>query len=325
MELGEFDLIETYFAPLASGVTGAFNLKDDAAVIEPPAGKSVVITNDTIVEGIHFFSEDSAEQIASKLLRVNLSDLAAMGSVPAFYNLSIALNSSISAHWVKKFARGLQRDQSEFGVSLLGGDTVSTSGPLTFSLTAIGYIESGKFLRRSGAVIDDDIWVSGTIGDAALGLLGVQGKLDNFSPNNLEYLISRYKKPNPRVQLAPALIDSANAVIDVSDGLLSDLNHICSESRVGADIFVSQIPVSDPVNIAINQDPNLVDLILSGGDDFELLFTAKISKRALFESTTKALKIPLTRIGSIVKNRSISVYDENGTIIPKKKLGYTHF
>jgi len=323
--LGEFELIETYFAPLTRGVEGAFNLKDDAAVIVPPAGKSMVITTDTIVEGVHFFSDDLPEDIAAKMLRVSLSDLAAMGSIPAYYNLSIAITTSISGQWFDKFTKSLKADQDKYGIFLIGGDTVLTPGPLTFTITAIGFIAVGKILRRNGAKIDDDIWVSGSIGDAALGLMVAKGKLNHVSDTQKKYLITRYRRPDPRTELAPNLLDDVNAAIDISDGLIADLGHMCSESKVGADILMANIPLSRAGRSVINHEPSYLELVLGGGDDFELLFTADRSIRDTFKSISKNLEISLTRIGSIVNTRSGRIFDQSGAQYSPKGIGYTHF
>jgi len=324
-KLGEFGLIETYFAPLTKSVEGAFNLGDDAAVVVPPAGKSMVITTDTIVEGVHFFSDDSPGDVAAKLLRVSLSDLAAMGSVPAYYNLSIAMTKLISDQWLEKFTNGLKADQDKYGIFLIGGDTVSTLGPLTLTVTAIGFNEVGKTLRRNGAKIDDDIWVSGSIGDAALGLKVAQGKLNHISEAQKKYLVNRYKRPDPRIELVPNLVSGVNAAIDVSDGLIADLSHICSESKVGADIHISSIPLSRAVRSVIKHEPSYLELVLRGGDDFELLFTADRSIRDSFQPISKNLDINLTRIGSIVDTRSVRIFDHSGVEFLQKINGYTHF
>ena len=324
-KLGEFEIIKTYFSPLSRSEKGAFNLTDDAAVIEIPDGKSMVVTTDTLVEGVHFLSEDLPENIAKKLLRVSLSDLAAMGSVPAYYNLSIATKLGTTSDWFKAFAEGLLADQIEFGVTLIGGDTVVTSGPLTLSLTAMGFVKKGKAISRSGAKLGDDIWVSGLIGDAALGLMAAKGKLISISEENKNYLISRYTQPIPQILLGPKLSGHVNSAIDVSDGLIGDLDHICETSKLGANIQITDIPISRAASIIVTEKPHYLDLILSGGDDFELLFTADKSFRAVAKSLIKTLGVNLTKIGVMVSRRSIEIFDENGNKYFIQNNGYTHF
>ena len=324
-KLGEFEIIKTYFSPLSRSEKGAFNLTDDAAVIEIPDGKSMVVTTDTLVEGVHFLSEDLPKNIAKKLLRVSLSDLAAMGSVPAYYNLSIATKLGTTSEWFKAFSEGLLADQIQFGVTLIGGDTVATSGPLTLSLTAMGFVKKGKAISRSGAKLGDDIWVSGLIGDAALGLRAAKGKLISISEENKNYLISKYTQPIPQTLLGPKLSGHVNSAIDVSDGLIGDLDHICETSKLGANIQITDIPISRAASIIVTEKPHYLDLILSGGDDFELLFTADKSFRTVAKSLTKMLDVSLTKIGVMVSRRSIEIFDENGNKYFIQNNGYTHF
>jgi len=324
-KLGEFEIIKTYFSPLSRSEKGAFNLTDDAAVIEIPDGFSMVVTTDTLVEGVHFLSEDLPENIAAKLLRVSLSDLAAMGSIPAYYNLSIATKSGTSSDWFKAFAEGLLADQMQFGITLIGGDTVATSGPLTLSLTAMGFVKKGNAISRGGAKSGDDIWVSGLIGDAALGLRAATGKLSFVSEKNKKYLISRYTKPVPQTLLGPKLSNHVNSAIDVSDGLIGDLDHICEVSKLGADIQIDDIPLSRVAKSVVTEKPDYIDLILSGGDDFELLFTADESFRVIAKSLTKMLDVNLTKIGAMVDRRSIEIFDKNGDKYFIQNNGYTHF
>jgi thiamine-monophosphate kinase len=323
--LGEFEIIKTYFSNLTITEKGAFNLTDDAAVLQVPPGKSFVVTTDTLVEGIHFLENDMPGNIASKLLRVSLSDLAAMGSIPAYYNLSIALNSSINQDWFKAFSNSLLADQEKYDITLIGGDTVSTSGPLTLTVTAMGFVDKGKIVRRGGAKCDDDIWVSGSIGDAALGLKAATGKLDKISEDSKNYLMSRYFKPNPRTLLGPKLVNQVNSAIDISDGLIADLNHICETSNLGAKVKINDIPLSFAATEVLSREPHYIDLILGGGDDFELLFTADKSFRKKKKLITNVLDIKLTRIGTIVSGSLIEIFDRNGNLYTLPKSGYTHF
>tara|TARA_B100000315_G_scaffold223256_1_gene227901 strand:- start:22517 stop:23509 length:993 start_codon:yes stop_codon:yes gene_type:complete len=321
----EFEIINKYFAPLSGSEPGAFKLTDDAAIIDPPTGQSLVVTTDALVAGVHFFTADPAEDIAAKLLRVSLSDLASMGAEPAHYTLSIAVPEDLNSDWFETFSEGLAENQREFGVTLIGGDTVSTSGPLTLSLTAMGYIEKGMGLRRSKAKVGDSIWVSGTIGDGALGLLAVENKLADLSSDDCEYLRQRYRLPIPRTKLGQNLIGNAHAVIDISDGLVADLGHICETSGVGADVQIADIPLSKAANGALAENSALLDLILGGGDDYELLFTTEHSFAAAAEKIAAESGVTLTKIGEITNTGAIRLFDQNGQEHTPRQKGFTHF
>jgi thiamine-monophosphate kinase len=323
--LSEFDLIKSYFAPLAASAEGAFGLTDDAAVITPPTGQSLVVTTDALVEGVHFLSDDTPQDIAAKLLRVSLSDLASMGAVPAFYSLAIAINSDISSDWLKAFAESLAADQAKFGITLIGGDTVSTPGPLTFSLTAMGLVGIGQELRRSGAQLGDDIWVSGTIGDGALGLRAATGEIADISDAHRNFLLSRYRRPQPRTLLGPELIGHVNAAIDISDGLIADLGHICATSKVGADIHIAAVPLSLEAQSITSKQPNYIDTVLGGGDDYELLFTADSAFEIASKGIGERANVGLTKIGTINDSKLIRIFKENGDEHSLSQIGYSHF
>ena len=272
---GEFELIARYFAPLAAGNAGALGLKDDAGLVTPSPGCTQVVTTDTLVEGVHFLTADPARTVARKLLRVNLSDLAAMGARPLCYLLALSLSETAEAGWVEDFAAGLGADQQGFGVVLVGGDTTATPGPTNLTLTALGEVPSGEELRRSTARIGDSVYVSGTIGDAALGLRSLQGGLAGLAEAAAAALAERYRLPIPRVSLGSALRRLASAAIDVSDGLIADIGHVCEASGVAARLERARLPLSDAAAMAVAADPASFDLVLAGGDDYELAFTAR--------------------------------------------------
>ena len=275
MALSEFAFIAERLRPLAAGTPGALGLADDAALLDPPAGAELVLTKDAMVAGVHFLPDDPPGDVAKKLLRVNLSDLAAMGAAPLGYLLALIRPKATAEDWLADFCRGLAEDQARFGIGLLGGDTVSTPGPLALSLTALGHVPRGTALRRCGARPGDDVWVSGTLGDAALGLKVLQGELA-VADEVRAPLVERYRLPQPRLALGEALRGLASAALDVSDGLLADLGHILETSKLGAEIRAAALPLSP----AARTLPGAPDAALAGGDDYELLFTAAPDQRA---------------------------------------------
>ena len=308
----EFSLIYRHFRPLAG--PGALDLRDDAAVFAPPPGRELVIAADAMVAGVHFLPDDPPETIGRKLLRVNLSDLAAMGAVPLGYLMTTAFPKGIDDSWVARFAEGLALDQAEFGVVLLGGDTVSTPGPMTLSLTIVGHVAPGRALRRNGARVGDGVWVSGTIGDGAFGLRAIRGQV----PDADGFLAARYRLPQPRVALGQALVGVAHAAMDVSDGLMQDIAHICRESGVGGVIEAARVPLSPATRAAAVGEHAL--LPFHGGDDYELIFTAPD------DGAVAALGMAATRIGRVVDpGQGVRLLAESGAEIDLPAKGWSHF
>lgn len=321
----EFSLIERVFAPLAAEAPGAFSLTDDAAVFTPTEGMEMVLTVDAIVEGVHFLKADPADSIARKLLRVNLSDLAAKGAIPRGYLLVTSWRPDTPLPWIEDFARGLAEDQRTYGLSLWGGDTVSSDGPLTFSLTAIGEVPRGQMLRRSGARPGDDLYVTGTIGDAALGLLAAQGRLD-AAVEDVDWLAGRYRLPCPRNAVGPRLRGLATAALDVSDGLMADLGHLCAASGVGATVETALVPLSPVVDRLLTADPSRLEAVLTGGDDYEILFAAPPGKAADIARAATETGTSITRIGWVVEGgEGVSAVDRQGRPVALKQLGFRHF
>jgi thiamine-monophosphate kinase len=319
MPEGEFEFIARRLRPLATA-PGALDLTDDAALLDPTPGRQLVLAKDAMVAGVHFLPADPPCQIAQKLLRVNLSDLAAMGAAPRGYLLALARPKEIEDGWLAEFCAGLAADNSTFEIALLGGDTVSTPGPLTLSLTAIGEVPKGAALLRSGAKPGDEIWVSGTLGDAALGLEVLQSSVE--APKDARaYLTDRYRLPQPRLALGQALRGVASAAIDISDGLVADLGHILEASAVGAELRAEQLPLS----AAARDLPRARDAALAGGDDYELLFTAPPKRRAEIAALACRLDLPLTRIGEIRAGSNISILDAAGQEIEVANRGWQHF
>jgi len=327
--MGEFDIIAKYFAPLSRGERGAFNLTDDAAVLDVPIGNQMVITSDCLIAGVHFLMTDPPPTIARKALGVNLSDLAAMGARPRTYTLAAAWPSSLDESWIAGFAQGLDFAQRAWGVTLVGGDTVKTDGPLTLTITAFGEVYDGQAIMRSGARPDDIVFVSGTVGDAALGLLVNTGKLSAMSSADSRYLIDRYRCPQPRIDLGPRLCGLASSAIDLSDGLLADLQHAMDQSNVRADVRVSQLPLSDAAARTLQKHPEILQNIVCGGDDYEILFTVSPSRQNEISDLSKHLSLPLTSIGSVgnsVDHPTVTLVDENGQeVVLAGPPGYRHF
>ena len=319
MSLGEFELIDRLLKPLAQGCPGALDLLDDAALVDVPTGRQLVVAKDAMVADVHFLTDDPPELVAGKLLRVNLSDLAAMGAEPLGYLTALARPKAMDDAWLRRFAGGLAADQRRFGCHLLGGDTTSTPGPLTLSLTILGLVPRGQALLRAGALPGDDIWVSGTLGDAALGLRVLRG-LAVTEEEALE-LVDRYRTPRPRLALGRALRSIATAAIDVSDGLVADLGHICAASGVSATIDASLLPLS-PVARGV---PGAREAALAGGDDYELLFTAPPARRGDVERLAATLDHGVARIGTVATGRSVRVTDGDGQPLALDRAGWRHF
>jgi thiamine-monophosphate kinase len=321
--LGEFGRIREFFAPLAG--PGGLGLGDDAALIECPPGRRIVATVDQAVEGVHFLPDDPPELVAKKLLRRNLSDLAAMGAVARHYLVTSALPKSRGDDWVRRFAQGLGEDQRRFGVDLLGGDSTSTPGPAALTLTAFGEVAAGCEIRRSGARPGDRVWVSGTIGDAFLGLQALRGGFPHLAPELRAELVARYRVPDPRVGLGPRLHGIAHALIDLSDGLVADLGHICEQSGTAATIRLEALPLSEAAALLVEGDPPLGARLATGGDDYELLFTGAPDRAGAIAVLSAALELPITEIGAIETGSGVRLVDANGEPIVLDSPGWRHF
>jgi thiamine-monophosphate kinase len=322
---GEDSLIARYFMPLATD-PGAFGLGDDAAVLKP-SGDDIVVTTDAILEGVHFLADDPPDTVARKALRVNLSDLAAKGATPAGFVLTLALRAADDA-WLTPFARGLGSDAGLFGCPLLGGDTVSTPGPVTISITAFGRVPAGKMVRRRGAKPGDRVVVTGTIGDAALGLDilrgGAAAALADAGARAM--LIGRYRVPQPRNALAKAVRDHAHAAMDVSDGLAGDLAKLCGVSGVSAVIDAPGIPLSAAAAALLSRGTVGIEAIVSGGDDYEILCTIPEDSFEVFAQAADQAGVAVTSIGTVIAGSSIpSFLDGEGRAIALPRLSYSHF
>jgi len=321
--VGEFGRIRRYFAPLAAGYPGALDLTDDAALIDLPPGERLVVTTDAMVAGVHFIGDEPADSLGRKALRVNLSDLAAMGATPVAYSLALVLPKSIGDDWVAGFAAGLAADQREFGIALSGGDSVATPGPITISITAFGRVGQG-YLSRSGSKAGDDIYVSGSIGDAALGLDLLQGRLHLSAPESA-FLVDRYRLPQPRLGLGKALVGVASGALDVSDGLMADLSHLAVESGLAAQVEASRVPLSAAARVAMALNPTATrQRVLSGGDDYELLFTASPTNHYKVMEIASAQGVSVTLIGKMMEGQGVVARADDGQDVTPLVLGYRH-
>ena len=324
---GEDSLIARYFKPLATD-PGAFGLVDDAAILQA-SGDEIVVTTDAIVEGVHFLPDDPPDTVARKALRVNLSDLAAKGAVPAGFVLTLALRTADDA-WLSPFARGLGEDTASYGCPLLGGDTVSTPGPAMISITAFGRVPPGRMVRRSGAKPGDRIVVTGTIGDAALGLdilkSGAVAAALAQDPGASQMLVGRYRLPQPRSALAQAVRDHAGAAMDVSDGLAGDLAKLCAASGVSAVIDAPRIPLSAAAAALLARGTIGIDAIVSGGDDYEILCAIPEAGLEAFTRAAGLAGVAVAAIGTVIAGPSAPRFlDAQGREIALKRLSYSHF
>lgn len=322
-EPGEFERIRRFFAPLAG--PGGLGLRDDAALIDCPQGLRLVATADAIVAGVHYLPDDPPDLVAKKLLRVNLSDLAAMAARPLHYLLTTALPKTLGAPWLAGFAQGLAEDQARFGVALLGGDSVATEGPAVLSLTALGALAPGTEVRRGGARPGDRVWVSGTIGDAFLGLGVLRGAHRDLPDEERAALVARFRLPEPRTELGPRLSGLAHAMLDVSDGLVADLGHLCETSGVGAAVEAEALPLSPAARRVVAAEPGLLPRLATGGDDYELLFAAPAEADARLTALSAELGLPLTAIGRIESGQGVRLLDREGRAIALAGGGYRHF
>ena len=326
MSSGEDSIIARYFKPLATD-PGAFGLTDDAAVLQAD-GFDIVVNTDAIVEGVHFLPDDPADTIARKALRVNLSDLAAKGATPAGFVLTLALRNTDEA-WMSEFARGLREDATVFGCPLLGGDTVSTPGPLMISVTAFGRVPAGKMVRRFGAAVGDRVVVTGSIGDAALGLAVLKGGAVATALSDeaelRDALVSRYRVPQPRNVLAMAVRDHASAAMDVSDGLAGDLAKLLATSGVAAMVSTTAIPLSAPAALLVQRNAVGLPALLSGGDDYEILCTIPPTHLSAFTDDARRAGVPVATIGTVSAGAGVRFVDAQGEELVLSRLSYSHF
>lgn len=322
-------LIAKHFRPLATH-PGALGLGDDAAVVAVPAGQELVLKTDGVIEGVHFFADDPPETVAKKALRINLSDLAAKGAKPLGFLMSIALRRDGADNWLKPFTAGLRADAKKFGCPLLGGDTDRTPGLISVSIAAFGTLPRGTMVRRDGARAGDHVVVTGTIGDAALGVILRRdpdaAKRWGLDERMRTHLLRRYLVPEPRNALALALRGCANGGMDVSDGLFGDLAKMCRAAEVDAQVEVARVPLSRAARRALAAEPLLLETILTGGDDFEILGAVPAGKLERLRKAARAAGVPLSEIGRFVRGPGEAHFaDGQGRALEFARPSYSHF
>ncbi|MBV8791213.1 MAG: thiamine-phosphate kinase [Pseudolabrys sp.] len=317
-------LIARFFKPLATH-PGALGLSDDAAFIKPPAGCDLVLKADAIIGGVHFFPEDPADRVAQKAMRVNLSDLAAKGARPLGFLVSLALQRDVGETWLAAFCDGLKADIAAFSCPLFGGDTDRTPGPITVSVAMFGAVPEGTMVRRAGAKSGDKIMVTGTIGDAALGLKARRAELPKLSAAQRDHLLARYLLPQPRNAAAEALRIYASAAMDISDGLAGDLAKLCRVSGVAGEISAVKVPLSDAAKGALAAAPALIETILTGGDDYEIVCTVARDKAEAFKAASDKAGVSLTEIGTIGVGEGLVICDTQGQKLEFAHGSFSHF
>lgn len=324
---GEFELIAKHFAPLVAEVPGAFGLVDDGACLTPEPGRDIVLTADAMIAGRHFLADDPPDQVARKLLRVNLSDLAAMGARPLGFLMTCAWSEDSDDSWIEAFAAGLGDDARRFGCPLLGGDTTATEGPVALSLTALGSVPHGRVLRRQGARPGDLLAVTGTIGDGALGLAVQEPDGPSASDEERAALVERYRLPQPRLAFAAAAAEAGliRACLDISDGLVGDFGHLAEVSGVALEIEAARVPLSRPAARLVRDHPDLLERVLTGGDDYELAMAVSPDSRPGLEALGRSLDLDVTIVGRVLEGGGVTVRDAEGRPLGYAKAGWTHF
>ncbi len=316
-------------APLAAGFPGAFGLADDCALITPRPGTELVLKTDPVAEGVHFLADDAPEDVAWKALAVNVSDLAAKAARPLGYLMALSFPEPPAMAWLTRFAAGLAEAQARFGCHLIGGDTDRRPGPVTITITVIGEVEQGRMIRRATARAGDALFVSGTLGDAALGLALRKGpalaSAWGLSAAEVEHLLRRYVRPEPRLSLASALRQHASAAMDISDGLAKDLARMCQASGCAARARLSDLPLSSGAAKALAADPGLARRIAIGGDDYEVLAAVPAAKASAFRSDAAGAGVAVTEIGAFAAGSDIIVEDRDGRPLDLDRPGWDHF
>ncbi len=330
--ISETELIQTFLAPLARSSAGAQNLSDDAACLTPPPGCDLVISTDPIIADVHFFSDDRPDDIAWKALAVNVSDLVAKGAMPLAYTMTLAFPRAPERHWMETFARGLEAAQRAFGCCLIGGDTDRTPGPLAIGITAIGAVPSGRMIRRHSARPGDHIFMTGTLGDSRLGLqlhraaqtgANGAGAQQPMTDGDIAFLRARYLRPEPRIALVAALRKYATAALDISDGLVKDATRLIGGG--GLTMPVSRVPLSPSATRAVQADATLMTSILTGGDDYEVLFAVAPTDVSMLSGEAALAGVKVTDLGVLSDTGGLQIFSNSGQPFRFDETGYDHF
>ena len=325
----EEQIIQGYFASLSRTNAGAFGLRDDCAIITPPRGCDLVVTTDPVRQGIHFFADDAPADIAWKALAMNVSDLAAKGADPLAYVMAVSFAQFPQDDWLAAFAEGLGAAQEAFAIDLIGGDTDRAPGPLSIAITAFGTVPRGAMVRRGCARPGDLIFVSGTLGNSALGLQlrrdPERARRWALTSSQAAELVARYLRPQPRLALAALLRAHAHAAMDISDGLAKDLGRMCTASGCGAEVQVHDIPLSAALQQILANDPAQRQAVVAGGDDYEILCAVPASDTAVFIEAARALDVPVTAIGRFSADLGVRLYESHGALLELTQTGWDHF
>ena len=326
---GEEAIIQGFLAPLAAGFPGAFGLKDDCALLTPEPGTELVLKTDPVAEGVHFLPDDAPGDVAWKALAVNISDLAAKGATPIGYLMALSFPAPPSSDWLAAFAQGLEQAQKQFGCHLMGGDTDRRPGPITVSITAVGSVPRGGMVRRNTARAGDAVFVSGTLGDSALGLLLRRNprlaETWGLTAADAGHLRGRYLRPSPRLGLGETLRGHSAAAMDISDGLAKDLARMCSASGCGAQVRLAELPLSPAAGKALAADPRLIMAIAAGGDDYEILACVPADKASDFVAAAHAAGVEMTRIGTLSQGSDVIFEGAGGVPVSFPSSGWDHF
>lgn len=326
---GEDSIIQEFLAPLAAGYPGAFGLRDDCATIAPPSGHELVVKTDPVVEGIHFLPGMAPEDIAWRALAVNVSDLAGKGATPIGYLMALALPEAPRREWLERFASGLAEAQRAFGCHLMGGDTDRRPGPITVSITVFGAVPAGQMVRRATARAGDHLFVTGTLGDAALGLALL--KDPSLAPrlglvgDEAVKAVGRFQRPEPRLALGPLLLAQASAAMDLSDGLMKDCGRMCAASGVAARLQAADLPLSGAMRSAVARDPTWLEAAAATGDDYEILAAVPGQRVAGFLKDAGSLGFAVTRIGEVHAGSGVRMLQPNGAEVIFEREGWDHF
>lgn len=332
---GEEPIIQEFLAPLAAGYAGAFGLSDDCAAISPTPGHDLVVKTDPVAAGVHFLPDDPPADIGWKALAVNVSDLAAKAAIPRAYLMALSFPEPPTRGWMRSFAAGLAEAQAAFGMHLIGGDTDQRPGPVTISISVFGEVPTGRMVRRGTAQPGDRLYVSGSLGMAAIGLALLRdaslAKAWKLEESTADVAIRRFRRPEPRIVLRSALLEHARAAMDLSDGLAKDLGRMCRASGCGAEVQLGRVPREGAAAAAVAVDPARWHDVIASGDDYEVLAAVPPERAAGFErevqAATSALRepFPVTCIGEMTAGRSVDIRQPDGSPFVLSRTGWDHF